>query len=248
MFRVPNNWRVDSSGKFVKDIETEEFKAALAYTRDLWASGLFYADALTTTSSEQQDQPGRRAVRGVSGRLVLLSGGVLGQGPQAESAREIPHACIRSATTAARPIWHQYQAFNGMTALKKGSPERIKEMLRILNYLAAPFGSEEAFLLEFGVKDVDYTLDANGNPVLTPQGQADTVVSWRYMAQRPQVLFDPNDPEFAKVAHADEETIMPVIIPDPSLGLISTTYQSKGGVLLKNLPTHWWTSSSAVAR
>jgi len=32
MFRVPNNWKVDSSGKFVKDVETEEFKAALAYT------------------------------------------------------------------------------------------------------------------------------------------------------------------------------------------------------------------------
>jgi putative aldouronate transport system substrate-binding protein len=26
---------------------------------------------------------------------------------------------------------------------------------------------------------------------------------------------------------------MPVIIPDPSLGLISATFQSKGGVLLK---------------
>jgi putative aldouronate transport system substrate-binding protein len=107
-------------------------------------------------------------------------------------------------------------------------------MLRILNFLAAPFGSEEAFLLEFGVKDVDYTLDARGNPVLTQQGLADTTVSWRYMAQRPQVLFDPNDPEFARVAHADQETIMPVLVPDPSLGLISPTYQAKGGLLLKN--------------
>jgi putative aldouronate transport system substrate-binding protein len=132
------------------------------------------------------------------------------------------------------PIWHQYQAFNGMTAIKKGTQDRVKEMLRILNYLAAPFGSEEAFLLEYGVKDVDYSLDAKGNPVLTAQGLADTTVSWRYMAQRPQILFDPNDEEFARVAHADEETIIPVIIPDPSLGLISTTNQAKGGLLLKN--------------
>ena len=51
----------------------------------------------------KQDEPGCRTLRGVSRRLVLLSGGILGQRPQAESAREIPHACIRSATTAARP-------------------------------------------------------------------------------------------------------------------------------------------------
>jgi putative aldouronate transport system substrate-binding protein len=233
MFHVPNDWKVDSSGNFVKDIETDEFKAALAYTRDLWASGLFYADALTTTSSENK-------LNLVAGRFAVYPDGWFSY-PAEYWDRGIklnPPVKFRTlhpfSNDGSTPIWHQYQAFNGMTALKQASPDRIREMLRILNYLAAPFGSEEAFLLEFGVKDVDYTLDDNGNPVLTAQGQSDTTVSWRYMAQRPQILFDANDPEFAKVAHADEETIMPVIIPDPSLGLISTTNQSKGGVLLKN--------------
>ena len=40
MFRVPNNWSVDSSGKFTKDIETPEFAAALGYVRDLFAAGV----------------------------------------------------------------------------------------------------------------------------------------------------------------------------------------------------------------
>src|SRR6266851_637291 len=40
MFGAPNNWGVDSSGKFTKDIETEQFKAALGYVRDLLASGV----------------------------------------------------------------------------------------------------------------------------------------------------------------------------------------------------------------
>ncbi|MBV9322590.1 MAG: extracellular solute-binding protein [Chloroflexi bacterium] len=233
MFRAPNNWKVDSSGKFIKDIETDEFKAALAYTRDLWASGVFYADALTTTSSENK-------LNLVAGRFAVYPDGWFSYPAEYwdRGLKLNPPVKFRTlhpfSNDGGAPIWHQYQAFNGMTAIKQGSPERIKEMLRILNYLAAPFGSEEAFLLEFGVKDVDYTLDANGNPVLTAQGQADTTVSWRYMAQRPQILFDANDPEFARVAHADEETIIPVIIPDPSLGLISTTNQSKSGVLLKN--------------
>ena len=233
MFRVPNNWRVDSSGKFVKDLETDEFKAALDYTRDLWASGLFFADALTTTSSNNKTNL-------VAGRFAVYPDGWFSYPVEYwdKGIKLTPPVKFRTlhpfSLDGGAPIWHQYQAFNGMTAIKKGSQDRVKEMLRILNFLAAPFGSEEAFLLEYGVKDVDYTLDAKGNPVLTAQGLADTTVSWRYMAQRPQILFDPNDEEFARVAHADEQTIMPVIIPDPSLGLISATNQSKGGLLLKN--------------
>jgi putative aldouronate transport system substrate-binding protein len=233
MFRAPNNWRVDANGKFVKDMETDEFRAALDYTRDLWASGLFYSDALTTTSSNNKNDL-------VAGKFAVYPDGWFSYPAEYwdKGLRLNPQVKFRTlhpfSHDGGMPIWHQYQAFNGMTAIKNASPDRVKEMLRILNYLAAPFGSEEAFLLEFGVKDVDYTLDAKGSPVLTPKGQADTTVSWRYMTQRPQVLFDANDEEFARVAHADEETIIPVMIPDPSLGLISPTYQAKGGLLLKN--------------
>jgi putative aldouronate transport system substrate-binding protein len=41
----------------------------------------------------------------------------------------------------------------------------------------------------------------------------------------------PDDAEFAKTAYADEQTIIPVEIPDPSLGLYSATNQAKAGPL-----------------
>ena len=233
MFGVPNNWKVDNAGKFVKDIETEEFKAALAYNRDLWASGVFFADALTTTSSNNKTNL-------VAGRFAVYADGWFSYPAEYwdRGLKLTPPVKFRTlhpfSHDGGPAIWHQYQAFNGMTAIKKASTDRVKEMLRILNYLAAPFGSEEAFLLEYGVKDVDYTLDERANPTLTQRGQSDTVVSWRYIAQRPQVLFNPNDPEFARVAHADQQTIIPVLIPDPGLGLVSQTFQAKGGLLLKN--------------
>src|ERR671938_471132 len=49
------------------------------------------------------------------------------------------------------------------TAVKKSSPDRTRELLRIMNWLAAPFGSEEDQLLTFGVKNIDYTIDEEGN-------------------------------------------------------------------------------------
>ena len=58
-----------------------------------------------------------------------------------------------------------------MNVLKKAPPERIKEILRILNWLASPFGSEEALMLAYGLKDQDYTLDEQGNPRPTHRGR-----------------------------------------------------------------------------
>ncbi len=46
MFGAPNNWRVDASGKLIKDYETEEFKAALGYVRELVAAELYHPNTL----------------------------------------------------------------------------------------------------------------------------------------------------------------------------------------------------------
>ena len=52
----------------------------------------------------------------------------------------------------------------GYTAIKKNSPERVQELLRIIDYFAAPFGSEEYVQVRYGARDIDYKLDANGVP------------------------------------------------------------------------------------
>jgi putative aldouronate transport system substrate-binding protein len=40
IFRVPNNWRLDPSGKLTKDVETDEFKACVGFAGDLWSAGI----------------------------------------------------------------------------------------------------------------------------------------------------------------------------------------------------------------
>ena len=50
MFGAPNNWSVDSSGKFTKDIETAQFEAALGWVRDTFAAGVYYPDILSLAS------------------------------------------------------------------------------------------------------------------------------------------------------------------------------------------------------
>jgi len=48
--------------------------------------------------------------------------------------------------------------FRGDAVLNKPSASLpFPELLRILNWIASPFGSQEHLLMRYGVKDVDYT-------------------------------------------------------------------------------------------
>ena len=59
MFGAPHNWKIDSAGKLIRDRETEEFKAAVGYLRDLMASGVFPPDVATITQTRPQHAQGR---------------------------------------------------------------------------------------------------------------------------------------------------------------------------------------------
>jgi hypothetical protein len=40
--------------------------------------------------------------------------------------------------------------------------DRIEELLRIMDFLSAPFRTQEDLWLQYGLPDVDYTLDSGG--------------------------------------------------------------------------------------
>jgi putative aldouronate transport system substrate-binding protein len=112
--------------------------------------------------------------------------------------------------------------------LKKASPDRIKELLGVLNYVTAPVGTTEALLMQFGVEGPDFTRDANGNPVLTQQGQIDTVVPWKNIGGPPDFLFSSTSSEFVPVAYDAQKEHFAQTVRNPTAGLYSPTDVSKG--------------------
>ena len=93
-----------------------------------------------------------------------------------------------------------------------------------MNYLAAPFGSQEDLLLSYGIQDQDYTLDQRGNPVPTKEGLARSAfVPWQYIARRPHVNYQADLPGFAKASYAAEQQIMPAGVEDPTNGYYAPT-------------------------
>jgi putative aldouronate transport system substrate-binding protein len=123
----------------------------------------------------------------------------------------------------------------GYAIVKKASNDRVKEVLRLMNYLAAPFGSEEYMVAKFGVKDLDYKLNEKGWPVFTDQGNADMPSSpnlpWGYMATAPTSIFSINQPDFGRWGHEAQTQLIDVGVADPVYGLYSQTQATKGVTL-----------------
>jgi putative aldouronate transport system substrate-binding protein len=229
MFGAPNNWKLDASGKLMKDRETEEYKAAVGFIRDLFAAGLFHPDS-PTFSRSRESFVGRKFAVSVEGQGnswvdFWQQGQVMT--PQTRFKMLSPWAAQDGQT----PIQFLGTGFVSMNVLKKAPPERIQEILRILNWLASPFGSEEALMLSYGLKDQDYTLDEQGNPRPTPEGVARAgYVPWRYLSQHPWVTYQAGLQGFAKASYEAEKATLPLGIDDPTNGFYAATQYSKGNV------------------
>jgi putative aldouronate transport system substrate-binding protein len=225
MFGAPHNWKLDASGKLIRDRETEEYKAALGFLRDLMAAGVFPSDVATITQSRPQHASGRfaMAVDGYGNSWIDLLRQGRGFGNRFHMLKPF------AAADGGKPQAFLSHGFISMNVLKKASPDRIKELLRIMNFLAAPFGSQEDLLLSYGVKDHDYALDAKGNPAPTPEGITRAFnVPWKYIAQHPWVNYTADLPGFAKASLDAQQMLMPIGVGDPTDGFYSATAWSKG--------------------
>jgi putative aldouronate transport system substrate-binding protein len=228
-FGAPNSWR-ESGGKFTKDYETPEYREAVAYHRALWDAGLFYPDSPTLSGSPAGAQY-------YAGRWIFS--------PHASwslTAYQTAWERTNTADPTAKP--RAVLPFNkdgtgraaqfvglgstGTIALKKASADRIKELLGVLNYVCAPVGTSEALLMQYGIEGPDFTRDANGNPVPTQQGLADTVVPWKNIGGPPDFLFSATSAEFVPVAYEAQKEHFAVTVRNPIAGLYSPTDASKG--------------------
>ena len=110
--------------------------------------------------------------------------------------------------------------------MKSAAPDRIKELLGVLNFLAAPFGSQEQMLMSYGLADVDYKLSPDGDPL--PVGGNSYVynpVPFRYLTQYPGVQYNTTNPaDYAALVHPTELAMAPVGVQDPTLSLYSPSY------------------------
>ncbi|WBB50726.1 extracellular solute-binding protein [Verrucosispora sp. WMMA2044] len=182
-FGCHQTWRKKPDGGLQHKFEDPAFEAALAFTARLFAEGLVHPD---TAESKGEDE--KQLFN--SGKILMYRDGLgAWQGMQSERVKELPTFDMQplpvfGAQGAQPVIWGSEKPIF-YTFLKKDLPaERVDEVLRVLNWCAAPFGSREFELREYGVEGQHFTQGADGTPALTELGRKELGAQYTHIGGR----------------------------------------------------------------
>lgn len=229
MLGGPNAWSVEK-GKFTSAYEGDAYRKALSDVASLVKRGLFHPDAFTETINTSQ-LLGAGTVAMHMDNYSAWPGIVTVYGkidPSFEMGGMLPPGY--DANT--KPVVFSGNPSFSLTAFKKAPKARIKELLSICNWLAAPFGTEEYLFRLYGVPGVDYHMD-KADPIPTDKGTAETSMSLRYIADAPWPIYQPGQPDVARTDYEYSAQAIKLAIPNPSIGLYSDTEATDGSKLSK---------------
>ncbi|MBB2947293.1 putative aldouronate transport system substrate-binding protein [Actinoplanes lutulentus] len=221
---APNNWAVRDGG-FVHTGTTPQFEQALGVMREVTKAAVHYPDSLTASSTDMQNNFYNQTVASLPNGFGFLA------------LSNLLKAGNRFAVGLARPYspqattWRSIGNF-GFATFKKADPSRITMLLRICDYLSAPFGSKEYELVNYGIEGKHFTKE-NGVVTTTAlyASENSATLPVRYIGTAPSVLHLPGFPDVAKAAHEWERAVMPRSVANPQNGLQSPIASAKGGQL-----------------
>ncbi|TCB96872.1 extracellular solute-binding protein [Micromonospora zingiberis] len=222
MLGVPNLWQ-EEGGKFTSEYETDQRKQALARATELYQAGLFHPDS-------------------VGGKLNLRD--LFGNGTIAITADGYAAWDILASTYNVEVGGMAAPGFDGgagtnragtaifaLTAFKKASPDRLRQLLGICDWLSTPLGTSEYMFRRFGAEGQHYTWQ-DGVPVRTALGNTEVKLPLEYIAESPHVL-GPGDRTRVDAQRAYQEKIVPRVVRNPAEGLYSDAAIDKAGELSK---------------
>jgi putative aldouronate transport system substrate-binding protein len=190
-FNIPNNppyWTTNSKGDLVASAETEQYIEALNWLRSVVAAGMMHpgAIALDTSNAKQRFYSGQVVITGDGTGAWNGSDTLLGKAAQPNYVRTAFPLFTASGTGTPRIALGNGAGL--FSYLSKGlTKSQIEECLRIANYLAAPYGSYEYTLVNFGVQGRDWTPSAHG-PIYTTQGTKEAnEATFQFLATGPSV-------------------------------------------------------------
>ncbi|WP_432485104.1 type 2 periplasmic-binding domain-containing protein [Kineococcus esterisolvens] len=220
----PNVWAEDG-GRLTHMYETEQYAQTVTDLIAMWKSGVMHPDSFNTSQPfKQLFNAGTVAINAADGYPGYIQYVLDNAGNPDFRLGLMPVHKRDGSGLAEWALGPGYYSINVLT--KQEDPEKIKLALRVLNWLAAPFGTEEYLYRLYGEEGVDHTMDADGNPVLTPTGTTNTVLPIRYLTESPYNIYVPGRPQDAEQQHDYQSLEIPEGIPNPVVGFYSETAAS----------------------
>jgi len=234
MYRVPYGWRLNDDGTLVNAIETDEYRQSLEYIVELYNAGAYHPDSANLNVSQATDL----LLGGQAGMATNGFAAVFGPTGFRQRIKEInPDAVlepvIMPGVDGGQGVTYQTPGifgFNAISAQAGQDEDRLHELLGVMNYLVAPFGSEEATFLLYGIPGVHSEELETGGFSLTEQGTADrSALVYPFLSEN--YFYYSGMPEEAEFAQQFNEAMAEVAITNPTAGLYSATQGEQGAEL-----------------
>ncbi|MBV8718063.1 MAG: hypothetical protein JO020_27315 [Chloroflexi bacterium] len=231
IYGAPNQWSLQN-GKLTRLFETDQFKAAVGTARDIWAAGLYEPGASGYNTLSARDAfLSRKGMFRWDGNTADIFNG---RGTGGSIIPMDPPLMIRlvppfGADANTKPTYPLYHGSFGTIVLKKAADDRIRELLGVLNVLAAPFGTEERELIAYGIEGRDFTRGPTGAPIINDQGRQDWM-QWTIadVVNPAPSYFDPLGPDYVQHLVPMLKQYEAVGVQDPTVGFYSETAGRQG--------------------
>lgn len=219
--RVPgtdDGWRLRPDGTPEFKYETPEFRQAVDFMAKVYREGLVHPDLVASRGADAKQLL-------QSGKIVFKQDGIgMWQPMQAEWQKVTPGFDIQpvpifSATGGDPLVWGDDDPIS-YTFIRKGLPKaRVEELLRVVNWCSAPFGTTEFHLREYGVEGQHHTRTAAG-PAKTDLGFKEIANQYFFVSGRSPVIQPfPQTPNFVRQVLTYSNEMVKHLEKDPWSGL-----------------------------
>ncbi|GGY64744.1 extracellular solute-binding protein [Streptomyces omiyaensis] len=183
-------------GRLVNRIETPEYLEALEWTRKLFDAGVVHPDE----KAQNQGDTGNRFTAGQC--LVYNNDLSHWYAKTSEQAAQNPAFAMAAMDVPGHDggtprLWATNPA-NIWAFVRKGAPKAlIEDVLAIADFTAAPYGTKERMLTDYGTEGVHHTVE-DGLPVKTDAGNLEVSSSWMFIASPAPYIAHPDTPEVTR--------------------------------------------------
>lgn len=230
-FGAPNSWSVNKDRSLTHLYETDEYAAGVEFTAKLFAAGVFYPD------TNVPDIRSRVANGSIAGQVLVGPHDIKAyRAFNADQAFDI--LVPFSADGKVKPTYDMGYGTVGFTPFKKAEEGKIRELLALINYLSAPFGTVEYMQKNFGELNQDYSLDAKGNPQLTDSGSNNLpglVSALNIMSSPENVIFNPGFDDDTKYINEQQQKLLDISWRNPTNGSYSDANSKVGAKINKQI-------------
>ncbi|NUT28744.1 MAG: extracellular solute-binding protein [Streptomyces sp.] len=192
----PLGWNM-VDGKLVYRIETDQYLEALEWSRKLFEAGVVHPD------SEMGKNTPDAGPKFAKGEFLIYPNNITQWWSRtAEQAVQNPDFKIWGMDVwghdGGNPtIWAEQPAGIFAFVNKKASESVIRDVLAVANVTAAPYGTKEYMMTNYGVEGTHYTVK-DGVPTKTDQGNIDVLNAYVMVASPAATIAHPDFPEVAK--------------------------------------------------